>query len=225
MIKKTWQDVQKNKKLICFCSFLYNLFMLNSKIIRRGNQIQNNGAFLKKCKIIIKGCGNTVVLEAGVRLNNCFINMSGNNAVLHIGEKSYVEKQTFHFEDSGCKISVGARCILNGGEFAAVEDGREITIGDECLFSRDVHIVTTDSHSILDKHTKKRINPGDNVIIGNHVWLTAGVNCLKGSQISDGCVVGRNAVITKKFQKENCVIAGCPGKYIKENIEWKAERI
>ena len=150
--------------------------------------------------------------------------MSGNNAVLHIQENTYAEKQAFHFEDESCEIVIGKNCIFSGGEFAVAEDGRKIRIGSNCLFSRDIHIVTIDSHSILDYHTKQRVNYGEDVEVGNHVWLTAGVNLLKGSKIAHGCVVGRNAIITKKFEQENCVIAGNPGKVVKENVEWKAER-
>ena len=166
-----------------------------------------------------------MLLEEGVRLRNCSINVCGNNGVLHIRANTYVENQKFYFEDNGCEISIGERCVFNGGEFAAVEDGCRIIIGDNCLFSRDIHIVTTDSHSILDKSTGERINLGQDVEIGNHVWLAAGVNLLKGSKIPNECVVGRNAVITKKFEKENCIIAGCPGMCVKENVEWKEERI
>ena len=199
--------------------------MFNKISIRNGNHYKNQGAFLKKCSFKIKGENNTIILEQGVRLENCVIHMSGNNANLHIQENSYAGNQSFHFEDEGCGILVGKKCVFNGGEFAVAEDGCKITIGDNCLFSRDIHIVTTDSHSILDIETQKRINHGQDVEIGNCVWLTAGVTLLKGSKIANGCVVGRRAVVTKKFEKENCVIAGCPGKVIKENIEWKTERI
>lgn len=168
---------------------------------------------------------NTVIFEEGVRLQNCVIHMSSDHAKLHIRSNTYIENQNFHFEDMGCEILVGKNCVLSGGEFATAENDCKITIGNNCLFSRDIHIVTTDSHSILDIETQKRINHGQDVEVGDHVWLTAGVTLLKGSKISNGCVVGRSAVVTKKFEKENCVIAGCPGKIIKENVEWKAERI
>lgn len=225
MIRSLWQCLKKHKRLLQVISAIYNCFMFNKTRIKIGNQYLNECAFLKKCSIRIEGKNNKVILGEGVRLRNCSINMCGNNAILHIQANSYIENQKFHFEDNGCEISIGEKCVFSGGEFAAVEDGCKITIGDNCLFSRDIHIVTTDSHSILDKSTRERINLGQDVEIGNHVWLAAGVNLLKGSKIPNDCVVGRNAVITKKFEKENCVIAGCPGKCVKENVEWKAERI
>lgn len=225
MLRRLWRHIQEYEKLMQISSRMYNLFMHNKIRRRKRNKIDNRGAFLKKCKIFMEGNGNTVILEPGVRMQNCVIQMSGDSAVLHIQRKTYVEKQKFHFEDNGCVIRIGKNCVINGGEFAAAENGRKIVIGDDCLFSRDIHIVTTDSHSIVDKDTQKRINVGQDVEVGNCVWLTAGVTLLKGSGVASGCVVGRNTVVTKKMEKENGVIAGYPGKYIKENIEWKAERL
>lgn len=206
-------------------SVAYNLFMFNNFKINSGNQIQNSGAFLKKSKIIVKGKNNLIILEPGVRLNNCTINMSGNNAVLHIKRETYADKQIFHFEDNGCQILVGEKCILNGGQMSAAEDERKIIVGSKCLFSSNIHIVTTDSHSILDLKSKKRINKGEDVVVGERVWITAGVSLLKGSAIAAGSVVGHKSVVTKKFVQENCVIAGNPAKIVKENIQWLAERI
>lgn len=225
MVRRLWQYLQKHKELLRLSARLYNLFMRNRVKVKKGNQIDNRGAFLKKCKIKIKGKNNTIILEPGVRLNGCYVNMSGNDAVLHIRENSFAESQRFHFEDNACEIRIGEKCVFSGGEFAVAEDGCKIIIGNDCLFSRDIHIVTTDSHSILDKSTQKRINMGQSVEVGNHVWLAAGVALLKGSKIPSGCVVGRHAVVTKKFEQENGVIVGCPGKYVKENVEWKAERL
>ena len=37
---------------------------------------------------------------------------------------------------------------------------------------------------------------------------------MDGSELGDGCVVGANSVVTKKFP-ENAVIAGIPAKVIK----------
>ena len=225
MVRRLWQYLQKHKELLRLSAWLYNLFMWNRVKVKIGNQIDNRGAFLKKCKINVKGKNNTIILEPGVRLNNCHVNMSGNDALLHIQQNSFAENQRFHFEDNGCEIRVGEKCVFSGGEFATAEDGRKITIGRDCLFSGDIHIVTTDSHSILNKNTQRRINGGQDVEVGNHVWLAAGVTLLKGSKIPDGCVVGRHAVVTKKFNQENIVIVGCPGKCVKENVEWKAERL
>jgi hypothetical protein len=38
-------------------------------------------------------------------------------------------------------------------------------------------------------------------------------------------VVGYGTLLTKKFLIMNSIIAGVPGKLIRENINWKKERI
>ena len=49
------------------------------------------------------------------------------------------------------------------------------------------------------------------------------VSSLKCAIIPNDCVVGTGAVVTKKFDKSNCVIAGVPAKVVKENISWSKE--
>ena len=39
----------------------------------------------------------------------------------------------------------------------------------------------------------------------------------------DGCVIGTDAIVTRKFSKENCAIAGVPAKIIKENVFWSKD--
>ena len=131
----------------------------------------------------------------------------------------------FHFEDNRCQILIGTNNIFSGGEFAVAENDSVIEIGCNCLFSREVEIVTTDSHSILDKNSLTRINNAKNVKIGNNVWIGAHAVLLKGSTIPNCCVIGRNTVVTKSFCIENCILAGVPAKIVKENILWQVERI
>ena len=56
------------------------------------------------------------------------------------------------------------------------------------------------------------------------MWVGNQVIILKGTEIADNCVVGSGSVVTKKFTN-NLVIAGNPARVVKENIDWKFERI
>lgn len=77
----------------------------------------------------------------------------------------------------------------------------------------------SDFHPIIDIETNKVINiPSQRLYIGNHVWLAERSRILKNAYISDGCIVGAEAVIAKKFEEPNCIIAGNPAKIIKKNI-------
>ena len=57
------------------------------------------------------------------------------------------------------------------------------------MVSKDVSIRTGDSHSIIDLKTKKRINFGKDVVIGNHVWLGLNTSILKGVRIGNNSIV------------------------------------
>lgn len=56
--------------------------------------------------------------------------------------------------------------------------------------------------------------------IGNDVWLGANVIILDGVTISDGCIVGAGAVVTKNMPPYS-VVGGIPAKLIKYRFEEK----
>ncbi len=62
------------------------------------------------------------------------------------------------------------------------------------------------------------------VQIGNHVWLGEGVKVLENTVIPDNCVVGARSVISRRFQKTNCVMAENPATVVKEGIFWDRRR-
>lgn len=87
--------------------------------------------------------------------------------------------------------------------------------------SYGINIWTGDGHPIYDLTTEERINEDQDVIIGNHVWMGRNVSVHKGGVIPDGCVIGANSFVTKKFYESNCMIAGTPARIIKKNIRWE----
>ena len=100
-------------------------------------------------------------------------------------------------------------------------NSKKIMIGKDCMFSYGINIWTGDGHPIYDLTTGERINEDQDVIIGNHVWMGRNVSVHKGGVIPDGCVIGANSFVTKKFEEPNCIIAGTPAKIIKKNIRWE----
>jgi acetyltransferase-like isoleucine patch superfamily enzyme len=78
----------------------------------------------------------------------------------------------------------------------------------------------TDEHPIYDKE-KNIINPDKAIFVGNDVWIAARSMLLKGSYIPNGCIVGANSLITKKFTTQKAIIAGNPAKIIKEDVTWR----
>lgn len=96
-----------------------------------------------------------------------------------------------------------------------------ITIGEKCLFAKDVTIRSLDGHKIFNVDKSVRENKSRDIWIGNHVWLAKGCNILKGSYIGNDVVIATCAVVNKKIAKNNCIIGGIPAKVLKEDIVWE----
>lgn len=171
---------------------------LRNKIkIHAGNRIQiGNHVGLSGCSIIIKGKNNTLSIHDHARLRNLTIEIVGNN----------------------CSITIGEECVIGHGCYlSAKEENIHLTIGDTCMFSRNVNILTSDGHPIF--HQDQKINPAQNIKIGNHVWLADNVTVLKGVEIGDNTVIGIHSLVTKSIPHAS-VAVGNPAKVVKTDISW-----
>lgn len=43
---------------------------------------------------------------------------------------------------------------------------------------------------------------------------------MKNVTIPDECIVGAGSVVTKRFDRDHCVIAGNPARVVRENVRW-----
>lgn len=175
--------------------------------------------------VIDRGRDNQIIIGKNSSLMNCSIQFYGKNCVLEIKDNVRISNAVFWFEDEGGRISIGSKTSMeNGCQFASVE-GKKIIIGDDCMFSHDVDVRTTDSHSILDLQGN-RINPSEDVIIGNHVWIGIRVTILKGVTIADNCIVAACSLVSsKKELKNNSILAGVPAVIVKNDINWDRRRL
>ena len=128
-------------------------------------------------------------------------------------------------EDDNSEILVGNNLSVQPGTHIAAGEGTTICIGDDCMFSGDVEMRSTDSHSICDLSSRRRTNKAKEIRIGNHVWLTAHVRILKGATIAGHCIVGNSSVVTGNLDTPHAVYAGNPCKLLKQNIEWDRKKI
>lgn len=185
-----------------------------------GNRLKLSGAFLKGTTFDISGKNNTIIVGPKARLFNCRIIVIGDGNRLEIKSGSTIISNTsFWMQHGSNTIVIGHDSTMEGGHLAATE-GTSIVIGDDCMFSSDIEIRTGDSHSILDATTGKRTNPSENIVIGNHVWLTAHVRVMKGASVPDHSIVGNSALVTKSFDTPHAVYAGIPARKVKEGVDW-----
>jgi acetyltransferase-like isoleucine patch superfamily enzyme len=216
--------LKKNK----MARYLYYLFTyyFNSSILffslTKSNRISNAGISIgTKYRLI--GRNNSIIIKKNTVLKGCFFNIYGNNSTIVIEENSFMEGVTFHIEDNCGKIVIGSNTFIGASQLAVTENFSVIKVGNDCMISSNVIIRTGDSHSILDEnHT--RINKAESVTIGNHCWLSEGVRIMKGVILSSDVIVGTNSIVTKSFPS-NVLVAGNPGKVIKNDVNWSKERV
>lgn len=212
------------KKLIKKMYPLLNHLPFNNswKGIKRKN-VECKALFIKS-KIDCLGGGNRIIINSRNKFRNCIIFIRGNNNLIEIAEDVVMKDAFFYIEDDCNSIRIGKGSILSGEIQLACIEGKEIFVGENCLFSSKITIRTGDSHSIINS-AGKRINNSQNVHIGNHVWVGHHATINKGVCLSNNSVVGAGSIVTKAFQEENIVIAGTPAKIIKEDVNWLSERI
>lgn len=191
--------------------FIKNLL---SKIF--GANVSNNGK------------NNEIKQGKNIYFRKVKIKIYGNNNTIDIKDNTYLHNVTMQigFKDSpinNCHITIGERTKFNSCNMFLGESNSFIEIGQDSMFSFNVEITCSDTHSILDKDNNL-INRGESVIIGNKVWVCKNVSIMKNTQIPNNCIVAQGCIVTKKFTQDNCIIAGIPSKIIKENIHWDNAR-
>lgn len=207
-------------------SYFYRLVGRNKISVKRGNTVDLGNVFMKRSTINIIGSNNRIEIEPGLtRLTCCNITILGSDCQIKIGSKSNLNYCELYIEDDNGKIIIDKHVTTTGKTELAVIEGKTISIGEDCLFSSDITFRVGDSHSILEKNSRKRINPSKDITIGNHVWIGHSVKVLKGTVIGNNSIIGTGTIVTGKPFPSNSIISGIPAKIIKENIDWCPERV
>lgn len=125
----------------------------------------------------------------------------------------------------GTIIAVNNSGVMELGENFAVSASsqfncyKHIVIGENVQFSWDCLIMDSDTHDITDINGSITNYPKE-IFIGNKVLIFCRTMILKGSYISDNCVVGAQSLIAGKKYEPNSLIAGNPGRCIKKIGGW-----
>lgn len=204
-------------------------FWLNknrTKIIGEDNhlQLESTPSALKSVRFEICGDDNRIRVEKGVQLTNLTINIKGSGNRFVIGENCFIGGWYFSFEDDNGTLTIGKNTSILGAHIVISEPNSKVCIGEDCLMSFDIDIRSGDSHSIIDIHTNKRINPAQHISIGNHVWISAHAQILKGASIGKGSVIGAGAVVTRDIP-DHSIAVGVPAHVVRTGVTWLREKI
>lgn len=131
----------------------------------------------------------------------------------------------FGLKMRGGEIIIGDDTTTESGcQFSSCE-GKRIVIGRDCMISHDVDIRNSDSHSVLNENGE-RVNPSSDITIGDHVWVGIRCTILKGSVIPSSSIVAASSLVTSSLKSSgHALIAGCPARVVKTNINWTRKRV
>lgn len=222
LLKYMLYVVLLNRRKRLFYKQKYEMFNNNTIVIPKGIR--------KKINISVVGKNNKIVIPGSVN-GSIIISVFGDNNNVCLGENIYAGKLDIavgqNHKNFGpvhdCKVQIGDGSSFESTQIIIKNSYAKLVIGKRCMFAFNVTLYHTDSHPIFDLASGKIINKVKTMDIGNHVWIGANATVLKNTYISDDCVIGWGSVISGKFDTKHCVIAGSPGKVVKENITWDSD--
>lgn len=129
----------------------------------------------------------------------------------------------------------GGKIILDNntqiGYLSSIGCVNSIHIGEGTVISNNVTIVDNNNHPvnpydriIMQKskvgsdYRKWKYSDSKPVVIGKNVWIGQYSRINKGVVIGDNSIVAANTVVTKNVPS-NSIVAGNPGKIVKEDID------
>lgn len=194
----------------------------NNKIIR----VDKNGnrrvvKRLPGCNIYFYGSNNLIEVHEPLNALQISAQMYGDSKIV-IKSSKYENRKLKIQGMTNCTLTIEEDFYVNGQLFLEFTENTNIKIGQDCMFSYDIIMRTGDGHKIFStQQTNERINPNEDIIVGNHVWVACKAIILKGAIISNNSIVGACSLVNKKFYEENVILAGTPAVIKKRDILWE----
>lgn len=133
---------------------------------------------------------------------------------IRIGEAAII-KSGAHLCPCNEKASVyiGARTSI--GFYTFVYASSSITIGSDCMVAPFVYLVDSDHGIAKGIPMNQQGNVARPITVGDDVWLGAHSVILAGVTISDGAIVAAGAVVRENVPS-NTIVGGVPAKILGE---------
>ena len=149
----------------------------------------------------------------------------------YINAKLYMDYFNKYLKSLGVKMPNGDANYISPDVYFDGNDYSIITIGKNCVISREVMLLTHD-YSIARAFeaigVRKEFTSGvphdiGEIVIGDNTFVGARVSVLLGSTIGKNCIIGANSVIKGNIP-DNSIVVGNPSKIIGKTDEWASKR-
>lgn len=90
-----------------------------------------------------------------------------------------------------------------------------VSIGNNTVIAAQCYIIDMDHGIEKSMLISKQPNTVSPVLIGEDVWVAAGVKILKGSCLGDGCIIGAQSVVKGRIAPK-AIAVGVPAQTKKE---------
>ena len=166
--------------------------------------------------ITLRHPGKIAIGDNSFIYDNVVLDAKGEkNQGIRIGENVYVGRNTILSCKEG-SIFLGDYCNISAN--CSLLSETEINLGKYCFLAGNCYLVAGGNHSYESISTPIMFQPSfsrGGIIIGEDVWLGAGVIVLDGASIGRGCVVGAGSVVRNPLD-EYSVAVGIPAVKIKD---------
>jgi len=181
--------------------------------------------FLKSAKVFYKNQGKLKIrdrLQFGFLTNRIGLNPSARGVLRIYNDGELIIDGSVRIARD-CKIYVAGILTIGNGTYinpnTLVFVRSKIDIGENCAISWNCEIIDDDFHTIIEDGKEDKRLAAKPIIIGDHVWIGAGVRILKGVIIGDNAIIAAGAVVTKNV-KANTLVGGNPAKVLKPMVVW-----
>lgn len=135
------------------------------------------------------------------------------NAVLEVGDGCTIQNYAFfQLTKPNPKIYIGDNTVI--GRHCMLTAKNMIRLGNNVLMGAYVQVIDHNHGSKAGQIIREQQAEIGEVVIGNDVWIGAGVKVLMNCHIGDGAIIGTNSVVTSDIPP-NAIAVGVPARVIK----------